>query len=97
MELAGTLRVVGRMEMMPVGRMRVMGGLLDIIVAMMMRGLAMMFGRLLVMRCRLFVVVGKLAARCRHGSCLSVERTRRPPLKAKPAILRSRGDAVTGA
>jgi hypothetical protein len=66
MQLGSRIRMVFGMLVMAVRGVGVMGGGLDILVAMMVRGLAVMLGRLLVMGRGGLVMVGDLR-RVRHG------------------------------
>jgi hypothetical protein len=56
----GLLTVMRRMEMMPMGRVRVMRGLLVVLRPVMLGGLTMVLGRRLVVMRRFFVMLGNL-------------------------------------
>ena len=67
MMLARFLRVMDRVEMMAVGDVGVMTGLLVIPRFVVLRGLQVMLRGLLVVGCRLFVVLGTFVGRRRRG------------------------------
>jgi hypothetical protein len=61
MQLAGVLGVLGRMQMVPMCEMRVVGCLVVRLVAVMFGGVAVVLGRGLVMFGGLFVVLGEFS------------------------------------
>jgi hypothetical protein len=67
MKFSGLLTVMCRMEMMPMGGMRVMRGLLVVLRPVMLGGLTMVLGRRIVVMRRFFVMLGNRVC-VFHGS-----------------------------
>jgi hypothetical protein len=81
-KLAGVLCVLGRMQVVPVREVRVVGGLVVCLLAMVPGGMTVVLGRGLVMFRRLFVMLGEF--RRVHERIPSAARAARPLRHATP-------------